>query len=244
MNWKDRVAIFCPRLWLALYRHYGYRRFARPRDLAVAKDSALCLEGYPRSGNTFAAVAFEMSQPTPQRIAHHLHSPAQVVQAVKWRIPTVVLIRDPHDAVVSLGVYRGGVRPADRLPKMLPEMLSRWISFYEAIEELRSGYVLATFEDVTTDFGQVTRRVNERFGTDFGVFEHTVENAKYVLDNIAALKGPRRRGVLNERQVARPSEERNGLKAQVSTALLDNDHNKRLLAAASSVYQRLLVHNR
>lgn len=239
-NWKDRVAISCPRLWLALYRHYGYRRFARPRDLAVAKDSDLCLEGYPRSGNTFAAVAFEMSQSTPQRIAHHLHSPAQILQAVKWRIPTVVLVRDPHDAVVSLAVYRGSARAVGRLP----ELLSRWIYFYKAIEELRSSYVLATFEDVTTDFGRVVRRINERFGTDFGVFEHTVENTQRVLDNITALKGPRRRGVLNEGQVARPSEERNVLKARVSTALFDDDHNKRLLAAARSIYQRLLVHNR
>jgi hypothetical protein len=35
-------------------------------------------------------------------IAHHLHAPAQVIRAARWRILTLVLMRRPRDAVLSL----------------------------------------------------------------------------------------------------------------------------------------------
>jgi hypothetical protein len=35
-------------------------------------------------------------------IAHPLHAPAQVIRAARWRILTLVLMRRPMDAVLSL----------------------------------------------------------------------------------------------------------------------------------------------
>jgi len=35
-------------------------------------------------------------------IAHHLYASAQVIRAARWRILTLVLMRRPRDAVLSL----------------------------------------------------------------------------------------------------------------------------------------------
>ena len=44
----------------------------------------------------------------------------------------------------------------------------------------RDKFIVGRFEEVTTDFGEVIRRVNARFGTNFKLFEHTEENLRKV----------------------------------------------------------------
>src|SRR2546428_11249384 len=54
----------------------------------VTRDSELVIEGFPRSSNTFSIVAFETAQARPVKVKHHLHTAAQIIQAVRWGIPT------------------------------------------------------------------------------------------------------------------------------------------------------------
>lgn len=81
----------------------------RRRHLVVARDTEIVIEGYPRSANTFAVAAFMLAQERPVKMAHHLHAPAQVIRAVKWGIPTLLLIRQPEDAVLSLLIREPGI---------------------------------------------------------------------------------------------------------------------------------------
>ena len=110
-------------------------------------------------------------------IAHHLHVPAQVVRAAQWRIPTLVLIRRPRDAVLSLVI---------RDPISVDQALRYYISFYETSEKYRDAYVLGLFEEVTEDFGQVIERMNDKFGTTFSVFRHDEENVSKVFAGMEA----------------------------------------------------------
>ena len=50
-------------------------------ECAERLHTELVIEAFPRSANTFATVAFQLSQPAPVRVAHHLHAPAQVTEA-------------------------------------------------------------------------------------------------------------------------------------------------------------------
>src|SRR5215204_2605761 len=91
-----------PTVFFSLYRLLRTRK-----DLtrAVTPDKQVVIEGFPRSGNSFARRAFIMAQDETfdvTRIAHHLHVPAQVIRAAQWQIPTLVLIRRPRDAVHSV----------------------------------------------------------------------------------------------------------------------------------------------
>src|SRR3712207_2475410 len=105
------------------------------------------------------------------RIAHHLHVPAQVVQAARWQIPTLVLIRKPRDAVLSFALWD---------PISVDQALRYYRSFYETVEKCRDAYVLGPFEEITEDFGQVIQRINDKFGTTFSLFRHDEENVSKV----------------------------------------------------------------
>ena len=67
--------------------------------------------------------------------------------------------------------------------------------------------MVATFESVTSDFGGVVRAVNERFGTEFAVFEHTDENVARCFARIDE-DHVRHFGRTIEQKIARPSVQR------------------------------------
>ena len=130
-----------------------------PQWRLVAADTELVIEGYWRSGNTFAAWAFETAQERPVRLASHTHAAATVRRGVRLGRPVLVLARPPLEAV------------SGRLflaPRLAPEhALREYIRFYRAIEPFADRYVRAPFEEVIEDFGAVIERVNARFGTNF-----------------------------------------------------------------------------
>jgi hypothetical protein len=158
-----------------------YRAIFRNRsgfeDLLVDEETDICIEGFPRSANSFAVAAFRHAQDEPVGIAHHNHVPAPVLTAVRRGIPTIVLIRDPVEAVM---LFRGlllqiaaanGEENAFHISYAL--RLKAWISFYETIKPVADRIVIDPFEEVIDDFGGVIDRVNKRFGTAFARFHHT-----------------------------------------------------------------------
>jgi hypothetical protein len=134
----------------------------------LGTDTEIVIEGFTRSANTFATVAFQMAQPRPTRVARHLHSPAQIREGVRRGLPVLVPARAPRPTVISSAI---------RAPQLsLKHILWSYARFYEKIAPVRDGFVAARFEDITTDMGAVILRVNQRFGTAFAPFEHTAEN--------------------------------------------------------------------
>ncbi len=186
---------------------------ARGHGYPVGPGTELVIEGFPRSATSFAVSAFELAQPVKPDIAHHVHAPAQLIVAARAGIPALLLIRRPADAVLSLAV-REPERSAGG-------MLRGWVRFHEPLLSCRSGLVVATFDQVVTDFGRVMERVNQRFGTSFVPFEHTPENVERVLGLIEDYTRPPEgdEGSV-ERIVSRPSDERAGAREQVRPAYL------------------------
>jgi hypothetical protein len=215
--------------------YFGLYRLLRTRqDLtrAVSPDKLVVIEGFPRSGNSFARRAFIMAQGEGfdvTRIAHHLHVPAQVVLADRWGIPTLVLIRRPKDAVVSLVI---------RDPISVDQALRYYISFYETAEKFRDAYVLGRFEDVTEDFGSVIQRLNDKFGTTFSLFRHHEENVNELFAGMDAQARKRYGERLWERKVQRPTAAREGIKDEIEYDL-QTPKRMRLVARAEAVYDRL-----
>ena len=184
----------------------GRWRHPRRHDYFVTRDTELVIEGFGRAGNTFAWLAFRSAQPRTVRLAHHTHAAAQVITAVRWDVPTLVIVRAPDESALAHMVLRGvSARSA----------LVAWIRYHRRIMTVRHGFVAAAFDDVTHAYGAVLRRVNEAFGTTFGVFEHTTENQARVFDEISErnrlLRGEQ---MTPERALwlARPSRERDAMK--------------------------------
>jgi hypothetical protein len=153
-----------PGLYLPIARH----RYPGPSPQVVSSATELVIDGYFRSANTFAVYAFQLSQGRPVRLAHHLHAPAQFITAARDGIPALLLIREPRGAVLSELLYEPQVA--------LPDALVQYTRFYRCLRPYLDSFVVGEFEQVTSDFGAVIRRLNARFGTDFGEFAHTEDS--------------------------------------------------------------------
>ena len=160
LEWRLRTR------WSEHRSYLTYSRYQHPLNV-VDDTTQLVIEAFPRSANTFAAVAFQLSQPAPVRVAHHLHAPAQVADAVRRGIPVLVLVRRPRDAVTSQVIRSPGIS--------VRGALRAYARFHERVASVRAGCQIATFEQVTGDFGAVIQALNRRYGTNFGVFHHTGE---------------------------------------------------------------------
>jgi hypothetical protein len=232
----EHPAVFRFEKWLQIYagKHpsafYGLYRLAR-KDQArvVTPDTQLLIEGFPRSANTFARVAFNTAQSGRVRIAHGLHVPAQVVRAAQWQIPTLLLMRKPKDAVLSFAI---------RDPISIDQAFRYYISFYETVEEYRDTYVLGLFEEVTEDFGEVIRRINNRFTTTFTPFSHDERNVDGVFARIEKNSRKRFGETSMENRASRPFASRERLKREVEYEL-ENPKRRDLISRAETVYDRL-----
>jgi hypothetical protein len=190
----------------------------------IGPKTDLLIEGYPRSANTFAVLAFRTANPGT-RTANHLHNPAHVMLAARYGVPAVVLLRHPHQAISSLLVRR---------PDMpSPRAIREYVEFYELLEPLLDRIVVATFETVVADFGAVIRGVNERFSTSFRIYSDRL-HGEAVMAEIDRANAGGRGGAVDPRFVPRPHPERQRLKADVRLS----DHAAEL-AAAERVYDRI-----
>jgi hypothetical protein len=162
---RSRVSEY-PRLYLPFARH----KYPGPSPEVISAETELVIDGYTRSASTFAVYALQLAQPAPVRLAHHLHAPAQLVAAARAGIPALAVIREPQEAILSQLIREPGVT--------LSDAMAGYTRFYKRLLPCRDSFVVADFEEITKDFGAVTRRVNERFGTVFAEFEPGEQNVR------------------------------------------------------------------
>lgn len=152
--------------------YYGVRRLSGRLDpLCIRPDTDIVIEGYPRSANSTTVHRFLARQDRPLHVAHHKHHAAQILRAVQWGIPAIVLIREPREACLSLlalgaeARHRAGKPQSDSMA--FTDVFSAYVAFYRAVEECLDQIVIGRFEFVRTDITDLIYRVNARFGTNF-----------------------------------------------------------------------------
>jgi hypothetical protein len=184
--------------------HMNWRQGVHP----AARDTEIVICGFPRSGNTFAVTAFRLAQKREVKIAHHLHASAQVIYGAKRKIPCIVLVRDPVDAVISFII---------RHPQITAKQaLREYKRFYSHIFRFHNWFITALFEEVTRDFGRIIEKTNAKYSTCFEPFCHTEENVRECFRLIE--EGNKRNFAAQriiESKVARPSAERLLLKEEM-----------------------------
>lgn len=202
LYWVSAYPVFMP-LARIKYRNLN--------DALVTRDTDLVIEGFGRSGSTFANFAFLSAQNEPVKTVHHTHAAAQIILAAQMGIPTLAIIKKPLDAALSHMVrYNVAARPA----------LIAWNRFHRRVLPYRRKFVAATFEEVTKDFGGVTRKVNAKFGTRFGVFEHTPPNEAAIFERIRRRNLERWPAQMRTTALAIPSAEREARKESLRPELM------------------------
>ena len=171
----------------SLYLPFARRKYPGPSPEVIGPETELVIDGYTRSATTFAVYALQLSQAKPVRLAHHLHAPAQLIEAARRGVPALVLIREPQGAVLSQVVREPWVTVSGAL--------IAYSRFYTCLAPYRDRFVVGEFEQVTNDFGAVVRQLNARFGTSFAEFAHTEARVREVLD-FSGLRGTLSRTLL------------------------------------------------
>lgn len=203
---------------------------SQSKKLAVDKNTELVIEGFPRSANSFAVGAFQSAQSRPIAIATHLHAPAQILLAARRDIPTLVLIRKPVDAVISmkaLDLELSDIRPP--LNQSMQQLIRSYIRFYTTIMPYKNHYTVGFFGEVTSNFSTVIEKLNKRFNTNFLAFENTGKKVHKILHDRGMHAGP--------------SNKRQDIKVFLKEEL-ESDKHKVLISRANGVYHqfKLLAH--
>jgi hypothetical protein len=231
-DWSSVTPIFLP----SVRFRPALREPEDPRPW-VRRTTDIVIEGYPRSGNTFAVVAFRLAQGREIEIAHHLHAAVQIKRAARLNVPAIVLIREPSEAILSLVVRD-------------PHASMRWalrsyIRFYSAVIPYLEKTVVAPFATVTSDLASIIQMVNTRYGTAFKEFVPTEDALNSVRQTIEWMgqQDSVSTGWDYRLGVALPSEQRRRAKEARRAEYLD-ERNKPLRLTAESLYERVMQYSR
>lgn len=201
---------------------------------ALSADTDLVVEGYPRSGNTFAVTALEFANPDVV-IKSHVHFPAQVRAAVHRSLPTMICIRQPIDSVASLLIAFPHIR--------IGAALREYIHHHEEMLDVADQVLIAPFDEITTDLAPITAELNERWGLQLKPFSHSAADTEAVFDRIDERNRLDHGKEASERLFARPSATRQGEKQWILYQLGSPRFAKRL-ARAEAIYAELLGRSR
>jgi hypothetical protein len=190
----------------------------------VEREHEVCIEGLPRSANTFGGWAF-LDQNADARLAHHMHVPQQAVRSVRLGVPCAVLVREPIGNLTSLVIAGENDLSHDLAYRV-------FIHYHRKVATVRDRIVVCTFDEVLDDPSVIARRLNNRFGTTFVAEPFTATDKDRIVEGLER----------NERELGSrpahatvPSQYKESLKPAVRGALAAHP----MLPAARAAYAAL-----
>ena len=177
----------------------------------------LCVEGFPRSANTFCVdfLTYLCNENNHQlNIAHHTHSPLNVELAIALEKPCLVLIREPKQAITSHAIYSGA---------RIPIVVQRYLDFYAEIKKWNPSILIADFNIVISDMNHIIAKINQRYGLDIPFSKDVAKDGTHI--GMVAKKRARVRHSDDKerliRTVGSPTPEREKLKDMIRPKVTD-----------------------
>jgi hypothetical protein len=194
-------------------------------SVPVDRETEVCIDGFPRSGNTYAAFALLHTNPDT-RLAHHTHVPMQILRAVKLGVPCAVLTRPPLDTLTSLCIFAD-----DELSDTLA--FKTYIDFHRRIAPVAGAAVVCRFDELVADPSVLVRRLNRRYRTSFAGEQPASDEVKREL--LARIERDHLEGSKKRLGWTIPNLEKEELKPRVRQRLARHP----LLEEADSAYRRI-----
>jgi hypothetical protein len=186
-----------------------------------------CIEGYPRSANSSTFRLFKLANPGVE-VGHHTHTVANVALALRFGIPTMVLLRDPLDAVCSSVI-------ASRRDDAEAELI-RYIGFYKWVRRHVDEIVMVEFRSFLENWNLALARVNHRFGVSFELHDDLEDARRRMRQHIEGrFEQAATESVTNK---PLPSAERSAMKEEWLRVIEAGP----LLAEEQRLYRELLPH--
>ena len=198
-----------------------FNLFRTETPLLVSRSTRVCIDGFPRSGNSFAvmSVAWHLEL-LGKHVAHHTHSIVNLDRAIAHRVPVFVPVREPIGCCLSLTVL-GATTGID-------DALRAYLKFHEACQRRLGRVTVVRFDDLITSARPLVHRVAHAIGTTSPVKDGDVKGS---LERSAAAHGT---------TLAIPDAVRTRRKAEL-WARSQSAKTTRLLERCQHAYERVLA---
>jgi hypothetical protein len=188
-------------------------------------DTDLHLTGFPRSANTYCFNITNVAFPE-LHIVTHIHTIASIKLAMRFNVPTIVVVREPVAACCSFLIALD--RPVT--PRRIQRVLKDYIDYHQFVLEHRRELRLMRFEDVVRSPEFVIREVLATLGATMS--DEDVEEKAREGQRIAEGK----EGKKSTMGSSMPKKERMEVKAGIQPAVESHF----LCEQAISLYEQLL----
>jgi hypothetical protein len=149
-----------------------FRLFKNRYPRYAVEHADICIEGFPRSGNSFFVTTFQQWNPRAV-VTHHSHLASNAKYSVRRGKPTVVLVRKPADAIASAIAWDG------RDARILPGVgLIAYLSFYRALRNYKDNILFLEFDEAITRPDKCVAKINRRFSSSFNARAFTSEESQ------------------------------------------------------------------
>ncbi len=191
----------------------------------VTKDTDICLEGFPRSGNTFLFHSFKFYNPDT-KIAHHVHAEIQFIRAIKFGVPCVIVIREPLETLASLMVVDGILN--------LNLAFQYYISYYQRLIRYCDQVVIIDNDDIENGVIGKLERINKANNKTFKYEGLTAEALKAVTANMRESN----RGGRYRMLIPLPDKEKSTLKEKINQDIKSHQR----FEEAMNLYRKVKSH--
>ena len=199
------------------------------KELAIRKGMDLCVEGYPRSANTYGVLLIEKYANKKLEIAHHLHMPSQVKLASSWGIPSVLLIRKPMQAIPSLILREQGISHWNAV---------NWYNlFHEELIPHKDEMIIWDFEELINQPIKCLQELDRR--TNLVEMDRDLEKIENesIFKEIDRLDKETKEGQDLTLVNSRPNKQKSKAKQVVTRELLDNPRYKKMIEKSEELYE-------
>ncbi len=126
-----------------------------------SKHTDLHLTGFPRSANTYCYNILKVAFPSLS-LSTHIHTTASIKLALRFNVPTLVLVRDPVSTCCSL-LLKHHIEPT---VKEIESLMLDYIEYHDFVLQQCDGIRILRFEDAVSSPDYIIRIVSKclKFG--------------------------------------------------------------------------------
>ena len=183
----------------------------RYREILITEKTEIVIEGYPRCANTYAVAALWITQDRKLSVARHTHAIAQIIRASEKQLPTLLLIRNHEDAIISYVIREKNVD--------ISLAINRYIDFYRVAHSLAKGFVISDFDHTITQYHSLLENLNTRYGLSLNVKRLNKTDLIKIQELVEDMERKSAGGLLSELKVSRPSKQRDMIKHKLREKL-------------------------
>jgi hypothetical protein len=200
-----------------------FRLFKNRYPCYALPNTDICIEGFPRSGNSFFVTTFQQWNPGTT-IAHHSHLASNAKYFSRQNKPTVILIREPAEAISSAIAWDG------KDARIVPSVgLISYLSFYQSLNKFRQNILFLDFHEAVNHPDKCIEKINQRFGTSFRAADFTQAENDRLRNVVVQHDINENRSELNS---SLPNERKGKLKMAIMPDIIQNT----LFPRAQSLY--------